>query len=71
LSQTAIGAEGLGVSNGRNIWIADAPEDFADRCLELLTDPTGRCHMAFVAWEMVAACYSWEVVSRKFEGCLI
>jgi len=68
---TSIGAEGLDVSSGRNIWIADTPEDFADRSLELLTDRTTRCRMASAAWEMVASCYSWEVVSRKFEECLI
>jgi len=68
---TTIGAEGLHVSNGENIRIADAPEDFADRCIELLSDPAARCRLASSAWEMVTACYSWEVVSRKFEECLI
>jgi polysaccharide biosynthesis protein PslH len=67
---TTIGAEGLAVSNGHNIRIADTPEDFADRCMELLADPAARCRLASSAWEMVAACYSWEVVSRKFEECL-
>ena len=68
---TTIGAEGLDVANGRNISIADTPEEFADRCLELLADPAARCRIASQAWEMVATCYSWEVVSRKFEECLI
>jgi polysaccharide biosynthesis protein PslH len=68
---TTIGVEGLDVANGSNISIADSPEEFADRCLELLSDPTARCRVASQAWEMVAACYSWEVVSRKFEECLI
>lgn len=67
---TTIGAEGLNVSNGDNIRIADTPEDFADRCLELLADPTARCRQAASAWEMVANCYSWEVVSQQFEKCL-
>ncbi|HMD49197.1 MAG TPA: glycosyltransferase [Bryobacteraceae bacterium] len=67
---TTIGAEGLAVSNGDNIRIADTPEDFADRCMELLADPAARCRLASSAWEMVAACYSWEVVSRRFEECL-
>jgi hypothetical protein len=48
---TSIGAEGLDVSSGRNIWITDTPEDFADRSLELLTDPTARCRMASAAWK--------------------
>ena len=33
---TAIGAEGLDVAHGENIFLADSPRDFADRCLALL-----------------------------------
>ena len=67
---TTIGAEGLDVVNGENIAIADEPEDLAARCVALLEDETSRCRMAAAAWEMVATRYSWEVVSRKFEGLL-
>jgi sugar transferase (PEP-CTERM/EpsH1 system associated) len=64
---TAVGAEGLDVRDGENIAIADSAEQFADRCLALLADREARAGMAAKAWEMVAACYSWEVVSRQFE----
>jgi sugar transferase (PEP-CTERM/EpsH1 system associated) len=67
---TTIGAEGLDVRDGENIWIADTPEDFADRCVELLADGGARRAIADRAWEMVSTCYSWEVVSRKFEQLL-
>jgi glycosyltransferase involved in cell wall biosynthesis len=67
---TSIGAEGLDVRDGENIWIADAPEDFAERCIELLADSGARRAIADTAWEMVSTCYSWEVVSRKFEQLL-
>ena len=67
---TSVGAEGLDVRNGENISIADAPQDFAERCLALLNDSDARQRLAANAWETVAACYSWQVVSRKFEQLL-
>ena len=67
---TSVGAEGLDVRDGENIFIADAPQDFAERCLALLHDSDARQRMAANAWETVAACYSWQVVSRKFEQLL-
>jgi glycosyltransferase involved in cell wall biosynthesis len=68
---TMVGAEGLDVRPGENILIADSPQEFADRCLLLLDDTETRERMAEAAWEMVESCYSWEVVSRKFEQLLL
>jgi len=67
---TSVGAEGLDVRDGENIAIADSPRHFAERCLALLDDSRERQRMAANAWEMVSACYSWEVISRKFERLL-
>jgi glycosyltransferase involved in cell wall biosynthesis len=67
---TTIGAEGLDVRNGEDIHIADSPEGFAARCLELLNNSAVRCRMADAAMEMVRSRYSWEIVSRKFEDLL-
>ena len=68
---TSLGAEGLDIRDGENIAIADSPEEFAEQCLALLDDPGARERMARNAWEMIAACYSWEVVSSKFEQLLL
>lgn len=67
---TSIGAEGLDVLDGENIALANSPADFAERCLALLSDTEARARMSASAWEMVSTCYSWEVVSRKFENLL-
>jgi glycosyltransferase involved in cell wall biosynthesis len=67
---TTVGAEGLDVRNGEDIHIADSPEDFAARCLELLNDNAASRRMANAAMEMVRSRYSWEIVSRKFEDLL-
>jgi glycosyltransferase involved in cell wall biosynthesis len=68
---TTIGAEGLTSHPPADIRIADKPEDFASRCLELLREPGERQRVADAAWEMVNANFSWEHVSRSFEQILI
>jgi len=67
---TTLGAEGLDVRDGQNIHIADSARDFAGHCVGLLEDGCARRRLSSAAWEMIAACYSWEVVSRKFEQLL-
>jgi polysaccharide biosynthesis protein PslH len=68
---TTIGAEGLDVRDGDNIYIADTPAEFADRCLTLLESEDARRRMADTAFDMVSSRYSWEVVSREFEKLLL
>lgn len=68
---TAIGAEGLAVHPPDDIRLADTPQDFADRCLELLADREERQRIANRAWEMVHAEFSWERISRCFEQILL
>ena len=67
---TTIGAEGLTVHSPEDIRLADTPEDFADRCLELLGDASERQRVAGRALEMVAAQFSWETVANCFERIL-
>jgi glycosyltransferase involved in cell wall biosynthesis len=68
---TTLGAEGLDIRDDENIAVADSAGDFADRCVALLDDSDARRRVAQSAWEMVSACYSWEVVSRRFEQLLV
>ena len=67
---TTIGAEGLDVTDGRDIRIADTPAAFAECCAELLEDAEGRRRMAQEAHTMVADRYSWQVVTNIFERYL-
>jgi glycosyltransferase involved in cell wall biosynthesis len=67
---TTIGAEGLEVSTGRDILIADSPAEFAGRCLALLDSSAERARIAAAALQMVAARGSWEAVARDFERLL-
>lgn len=68
---TSIGAEGLTVHPPDDIRMADRPQDFADGCLELLSNDEERRRVATTAWEMVCANFSWERVSRCFEEILV
>jgi sugar transferase (PEP-CTERM/EpsH1 system associated) len=67
---TTIGAEGLDVRNGENILLADTPEAFAARCIELLENPAERVRLSQAAWSLVATKYSWEIVARAMERLL-
>ncbi len=67
---TTIGAEGLEINPPDDIRIADAPEAFADECLELLADEKLRNNIADAAWNMVSTRFSWDSVSRCFEQIL-
>src|SRR5580658_5458606 len=67
---TAIGAEGLDVADGENIYIADSPQLFAQRCLALLASAAERERLSAAAWNLVASKYSWDVVTRSMERLL-
>ncbi len=67
---TTIGAEGLDVSDGETIALADSPEDFAEHCLDLINNVAARDRMRALAMTMVADRYSWTQVTRQFEKLL-
>jgi polysaccharide biosynthesis protein PslH len=63
---TPLGAEGLPVRSGRNILLADAPEDFAGAVVSLLRDPDRRSQLGAAARKLVEDNYSWKKVTEKF-----
>jgi sugar transferase (PEP-CTERM/EpsH1 system associated) len=67
---TTIGAEGLDVTHGENILLADSARDFAESCLQLLESAPRRESLSTTAWNLVNAKYSWEVVARGMERLL-
>jgi polysaccharide biosynthesis protein PslH len=67
---TSIGAEGLAVHPPDDIRMGDTPQDFAERCLELLASSEERERVAAAAWEMVRTNFSWERVAGCFEEIL-
>ena len=67
---TTTGAEGLTIHPPEDIRLADRPQDFAERCLELLDDASERERVAGRALEMVSSQFSWDTVARCFERVL-
>jgi glycosyltransferase involved in cell wall biosynthesis len=60
---TRVGAEGLAVTDGRDIWLADDADGFARQVLELLNNPAERKSIA-------AERFSWDAVTERFEQIL-
>ncbi len=57
---TSLGAEGVDATDGKEMYIADQPEDFARKVVELLGDD-GLCQrMGEEARRKVEECFSWE-----------
>jgi len=67
---TQVGAEGLPVSHGENILLADEPQQFADACLDLLASRDQRDRLSERAWNLVASHYSWKQAAECFERIL-
>ena len=65
---TTIGAEGLAVTSGREIVIADDPDDFARAVTSLLRDPDARQRLGQAGRALVELAYGWEVAVRSFES---
>jgi polysaccharide biosynthesis protein PslH len=63
---TSKGAEGLDVTNERDILIADEPAAFANQTLRLLQDPDLRTRLARNGRALVEAKYSWAEIGKSF-----
>jgi sugar transferase (PEP-CTERM/EpsH1 system associated) len=68
---TSVGAEGLPVEHGKNILLADSPEDFARRTVALLTQPAERDRMGRAARDLVESRYGWAEVTDVLEEVLM
>jgi polysaccharide biosynthesis protein PslH len=65
---TSIGAEGIKCVHGQDIMLADTPQDFADRIVELLNSPARRREMGENARNKAVGMYSWEIIAPILEG---
>ena len=67
---TTLGAEGLPVTDGKDILLRDDSQSFADAVLKLMSDLGLRARLGIAARELVEESYSWAAVTRDFEGIL-
>ena len=67
---TTIGAEGLPVTSGKDIAIADEPASFADAVVRLIRDDAARQQLETAARTLVVQRYDWSAVAQDFEDAL-
>jgi glycosyltransferase involved in cell wall biosynthesis len=64
---TAIGAEGLPVTDRENILLADSPEQYANAICELFENQNLRKKIGENGRTLVQRNFSWEFVTKTFE----
>ncbi|WP_376794739.1 glycosyltransferase [Thermogemmatispora sp.] len=67
---TTLGAEGLAVTSGRHLLLADAPADFAGAVIALLRDADRRQALGEAGRRLVEQEYSWERCEERLEDLL-
>jgi len=67
---TSKGAEGLDVTPGHDILIADDPGQFADAVLGLLDDPMLRQKLALSGRRLVESLYDWQSIGDRLNEIL-
>jgi len=68
---TTVGAEGLPVTSGRDVDIADEPARFAHAVVHLMRDTEARRVMETAARRLVVERYDWSAVATDFESALL
>jgi polysaccharide biosynthesis protein PslH len=63
---TSVGAEGLPVTDGRELRIADTPETFAASVVDLLTKPEAAKQLGLEAGRKVRERFGWNGVAKRF-----
>jgi glycosyltransferase involved in cell wall biosynthesis len=66
-----VGAEGLPVTSGRDVQIADEPARFAHSVVHLMRDAGARQAIESAARKLVVERYDWSAVAHDFESALL
>ena len=67
---TSLGAEGLELENGKDIVVADNPDEFARAVIALLQDPVQRETIARHARSVIVERYSHAILRRILDGVI-
>lgn len=62
---TSIGIEGIEAEPGKEVMIADDPEDFAEKVIELLSNPQLRDQIGARARKLVESKHDWKPIAKK------
>jgi len=67
---TTIGAEGLGLSQGESILLADDAREFANRVVDVLSDASQSARITASAWAHAARHFSWTDIGERLSTVL-
>ena len=65
---TSVGAEGFPVTDGQELFLADTPEEFAQRVLNLLQSPDHRAQLGQSGFSFARANYGWDSLVPRLEN---
>jgi glycosyltransferase involved in cell wall biosynthesis len=63
---TAVGAEGVPVTHGKEVWLANRPDEMAEAILALLADPARRLQLAEAGNKFAWQNYSLSAIADRF-----
>lgn len=64
---TSTAVEGLKLTNGHQVLIADTPEKLADQCVRLLNNEELQKKLAAAGQEFVAKNYDWNLIGKELD----
>lgn len=64
----SLGCEGIDVAHGREIFMADSPDDYADAAVTLLEQQSLRQRLAEAAFAKMRERYAWHVIAKQFDA---
>jgi glycosyltransferase involved in cell wall biosynthesis len=67
---TSLGCEGLGLTAGKHLLVADDPGEFAVQCIRILADRAAAAELASAARDQVCRECTWEQVAARCEMAL-
>jgi glycosyltransferase involved in cell wall biosynthesis len=65
---TRMGADGFDVESGREMLLADRPEEFAAAVLQVLGDPEVGGRLGIAGREFVRRSYAWDVILPQLDA---
>ncbi|CAG0935232.1 polysaccharide biosynthesis protein PslH [Thermoflexales bacterium] len=67
---TTIGCEGLQLTDGVNVSLADTPQQLAEAILYLLHNPAERTRLGLAARRVVETIYDWKIVGQQLQSVM-
>jgi spore maturation protein CgeB len=68
---TTLGAEGIQYSDGRDILIADTPEDFATQILKCIDQPNFSKELGEHGQSLIARQYDYKTIGKKLMNFML